>query len=39
MRATFDCTAAKTVLGWKPVTDRDEVVRKGIAEPLDEFTK
>ncbi len=33
----YDCTAAKTVLGWKPVTDRDEFICKGIAEPLAEF--
>ncbi len=36
--APFDCTAAKTALGWKPVTDREEFVLKGIAEPLVEFT-
>jgi nucleoside-diphosphate-sugar epimerase len=39
MIAPFDCTAAKTVLGWRPVTGRDEIIRKGIAEPLKEFTK
>lgn len=33
----YDCAAAKTVLGWKPVADRDEFIRKGIAEPLAEF--
>jgi len=36
-QAHFDCTAAKTVLGWKPVSDRGELVRKGIEEPLREF--
>ncbi len=38
-RAYFDCTAAKTELGWQPVTDRAELVRLGIAEPLKEFTE
>jgi nucleoside-diphosphate-sugar epimerase len=38
-RAIFDCSAAKNVLGWKPVNDREELVRRGIAEPLDEFTQ
>jgi nucleoside-diphosphate-sugar epimerase len=33
-RAFFDCSAAKTVLGWRPVEDRDEMVRRGI-----EFTQ
>jgi nucleoside-diphosphate-sugar epimerase len=37
--ARFDCAAAKTDLGWKPVTDRGEYVRKGIAEPMAEFMK
>jgi predicted dehydrogenase/nucleoside-diphosphate-sugar epimerase len=36
-RAVFDCTAAKTVLGWKPVEDREEFVRRGIEEPLREY--
>ena len=38
-RAVFDCSAAKTVLGWKPVADRDELVRRGIQEPLREFMR
>jgi len=38
-RAVFDCSAAKTVLGWKPVTDKDELVRRGIEEPLREFMR
>jgi predicted dehydrogenase/nucleoside-diphosphate-sugar epimerase len=38
-RAVFDCSAAKTVLGWKPVEDRDELVRRGIEEAFLEFTK
>jgi len=27
------------VLGWNPVSDRGELVRKGIEEPLREFLK
>jgi hypothetical protein len=38
-QAHFDCVAAKTVLGWNPVSDRGELVRKGIEEPLREFLK
>ncbi|MBV8436647.1 MAG: NAD-dependent epimerase/dehydratase family protein [Silvibacterium sp.] len=37
--APFDCSAAKNVLGWRPVTDRTELVRRGIEEPLKEFTR
>ena len=33
-RAVFDCTAAKTTLGWQPVSDRTELVRQGIEVPL-----
>ncbi|MGD0345772.1 MAG: NAD-dependent epimerase/dehydratase family protein [Terracidiphilus sp.] len=36
-QARFDSTAAKMVLGWNPVSERDELVRKGIEEPLREF--
>ncbi len=38
-RARFDCTAAKTVLGWSPVSERGEMVRRGIEEPLREIMK
>jgi predicted dehydrogenase/nucleoside-diphosphate-sugar epimerase len=37
--APFDCTAAKTTLDWRPVSERDEMVRRGIEEPLVEFGK
>jgi nucleoside-diphosphate-sugar epimerase len=37
-RAVFDCSAARAVLGWKPVNDRDELVQRGIAEAFKEFT-
>jgi predicted dehydrogenase/nucleoside-diphosphate-sugar epimerase len=36
-QARFDCAAAKTVLGWNPMSERGELVRKGIEEPLREF--
>jgi predicted dehydrogenase/nucleoside-diphosphate-sugar epimerase len=36
-QAHFDATAAKTALGWNPVSERGELVRKGIKEPLNEF--
>jgi nucleoside-diphosphate-sugar epimerase len=36
-RAVFDCSAAKNTLGWKPASDRQELVRRGIEEPLDEY--
>jgi predicted dehydrogenase/nucleoside-diphosphate-sugar epimerase len=39
LHAPFDCTAAKTVLGWQPASERDEVVRRGIQEPVNEFTQ
>jgi predicted dehydrogenase/nucleoside-diphosphate-sugar epimerase len=35
----FDCTAAKTILDWQPVSNREELVRLGIQEPLAEFTE
>ena len=38
-QAVFDCTAAKTTLGWRPVNDRGELVRQGIEEPLLEAMK
>jgi nucleoside-diphosphate-sugar epimerase/predicted dehydrogenase len=37
--AVFDCTAARTTLGWEPVRSRDELVRRGIREPLKESMK
>jgi nucleoside-diphosphate-sugar epimerase len=38
-RAVFDCSAARTTLGWKPVADRDELIRRGIELPFKEFTR
>jgi predicted dehydrogenase/nucleoside-diphosphate-sugar epimerase len=37
--AVFDCTAARTTLGWEPVRSRDELARRGIREPLKESMK
>ncbi len=37
--AHFDCTAAKDDLGWRPVSEREELVRRGIEEPLADFYK
>jgi len=36
-RAYFDCSKAKLKLGWRPVSDRAEIVRRGIEEPLAEM--
>jgi predicted dehydrogenase/nucleoside-diphosphate-sugar epimerase len=38
-RATFDCSRAMSVLGWRPVDDRRELVRRGIEEPLRELLR
>lgn len=38
-RAVFDCSAAKKELGWNPESDRGELVRRGIEEPLEEYTR
>jgi predicted dehydrogenase/nucleoside-diphosphate-sugar epimerase len=36
-KAVFDCSAAKSVLGWKPTSDRVELIQRGISVPLKEF--
>jgi nucleoside-diphosphate-sugar epimerase/predicted dehydrogenase len=36
-RARFDCTAARTTLGWHPAGTREEIAERGIAEPLRQF--
>ena len=36
-QARFDCSAAKTELGWKPVSECGAMVRRGIEEPVREF--
>jgi nucleoside-diphosphate-sugar epimerase len=38
-QARFDCSAAKTLLGWSPASERDELVKRGIEEPLREFLR
>lgn len=38
-RAHFDCSAAKSILGWRPEGDRAAFVRKGIAEALEEYRR
>lgn len=35
-RARFDCSKARRVLGWKPVDDPEEMLRRGVAEPTAE---
>ncbi len=37
--APFDCSAAKKILEWRPVSDRNELMRRGIEEPVVEFTQ
>jgi predicted dehydrogenase/nucleoside-diphosphate-sugar epimerase len=34
--AVFDCTRAKLRLGWKPISNRADLVRSGIHEPMKE---
>jgi predicted dehydrogenase/nucleoside-diphosphate-sugar epimerase len=38
-RATFDCSQAKATLGWRPVSDRAELIRRGIEAPLRELLR
>jgi predicted dehydrogenase/nucleoside-diphosphate-sugar epimerase len=38
-RARFDCTRAKVRLGWRPVSDRQTLIRRGIEEPLDDLLR
>jgi nucleoside-diphosphate-sugar epimerase len=38
-RVVFDCSAARTVLGWRPVSEREELVRRGIQEPFWEWMR
>jgi nucleoside-diphosphate-sugar epimerase/predicted dehydrogenase len=35
--AVFDCTRAKVRLGWRPTSDRAELIHKGIHEPMKEL--
>jgi nucleoside-diphosphate-sugar epimerase len=36
-RAPFDCSKARDRLGWSPVSDRAELIRRGIHVPASEF--
>ncbi len=36
-RARYDCTKARSSLNWRPVCDRDEIIRRGIHLPASEF--
>jgi len=36
-RARYDCTKARTTLGWTPTDDRDELIRRGVQLPASEF--
>jgi predicted dehydrogenase/nucleoside-diphosphate-sugar epimerase len=38
-RATFDCSRTKSALGWRPISDRAEIVRLGIEAPLRELLR
>ena len=38
-QAHFDCATTKSALGWNPVSERSEMVRKGIAEPFEEYLR
>lgn len=35
--ARFDCSKAKRILGWTPASDREELIDKGIRQPVAEF--
>jgi nucleoside-diphosphate-sugar epimerase len=37
--ATYDCSRAKVRLSWKPISDRDELIRAGIHEPMKELMR
>ena len=38
-RALYDCSKAKQQLNWIPTTDRSEIIRRGIHEPLAELLR
>jgi nucleoside-diphosphate-sugar epimerase/predicted dehydrogenase len=38
-QAVFDCSAARETLGWRPVEEREQLVRLGIVEPFREFMR
>src|SRR5205823_1428127 len=36
-RSSYDCSKARRVLGWDPISDRSELIRRGIHIPAAEF--
>ena len=36
-KARYDCTKARNLLNWRPVSDRDEIIRRGIQIPASDF--
>ena len=36
-RAVYDCSKAIRVLSWKPATDHEEIIQRGIAVPVTQF--
>ena len=36
-RARYDCMKARNLLNWRPICDRDEIIRRGIQLPALEF--
>jgi nucleoside-diphosphate-sugar epimerase/predicted dehydrogenase len=36
-KARYDCTKARRLLNWNPVCDRDEIIRRGVQQPVSEF--
>jgi predicted dehydrogenase/nucleoside-diphosphate-sugar epimerase len=36
-QARYDCSKARNLLNWRPVCDRDEIIRRGIQLPASEF--
>lgn len=36
-RARYDCTKARKMLNWSPISDRDEMIRRGIQVPASEW--
>lgn len=37
--STYDCSKAKTVLGWQPTSDRAEIIRAGIVEAAEDWVR
>jgi nucleoside-diphosphate-sugar epimerase len=37
LRARFDCASARRDLGWDPICDKDEILKRGVHVPVREF--